>query len=81
MLEKKRKGVALPHYDDVLKAGAIRMVTEQKRPVKDVAQVLGVCIDMLKSWLRRAGHRANPTNPSYREAFRRAETRGGGQDQ
>jgi transposase len=60
MLEKRRKGIAPPRYDEAFKAGAMRLITEQKRPVKDVAKELGVCIDTLKSWLRQAGHDAKP---------------------
>jgi transposase len=56
MAEKRRKGMPPPRYDDAFKAGAVRMVTEQKRPLQEVAQELGVCIDTLKTWLRRAGH-------------------------
>jgi len=63
MVEKKRKGVPPPRYDEAFKAGAIRIVTEQKRRPKDVAEELGISIDTLKSWLRRAGHGAN-SSPS-----------------
>jgi transposase len=56
MTEKKRKGVPPPRYDEAFKAGAVRLVTEQKRPLKDVAEELGICIDTLKAWLRRTGH-------------------------
>ena len=61
MEEKKRKRQPPPRYDDVFRAGAIRLVTEHKRPLKEVAQELGICIDTLKAWLKRAGHGANPT--------------------
>ena len=62
MVEKKRKGMAPPRYDEAFKTGAIRLVTEQKGRPKEVAQELGICVDTLKSWLRRAGHDAN-TSP------------------
>ena len=37
------------------------MVTEQKRSVREVSQELGICIDTLKVWLKRAGHGPNPS--------------------
>lgn len=37
------------------KAGAVRMVTEQGRPSREVAAELGICIDTLRSWLKAAG--------------------------
>lgn len=61
MVEKKRKGAPPPRYDDAFKGGAIRMVTERKQSPREVAQELGICIDTLKAWLRRAGHGASPT--------------------
>jgi len=68
MVERKRKGIPPPRYDEAFKAGAIRMVTEQKRAVRGVAEELGICIDTLKVWLRRAGHHMDPypatVNPS-----------------
>ncbi|MBB5335345.1 hypothetical protein [Pectinatus brassicae] len=37
------------HYDDAFKEGAIKMLIEQKHPVKQVAKELGICIDTLRS--------------------------------
>jgi transposase len=34
---------------EAFKAGAVRMVTEQGRPSREVAAKLGVCIDTLRS--------------------------------
>ena len=31
------------------------MVTEQGRPIKDVANALGICIDTLRSWIKQSG--------------------------
>jgi transposase len=59
MIEKKRKGMPPPRYDEAFKAGAIRLVTEQKRSPSEVAKELGICIDTLKTWLKKAGHGAN----------------------
>lgn len=56
MARKSHKGVAPPRYDEAFKAGAVRLVTEEQRPAKEVARELGICIDTLRSWLRNAGH-------------------------
>lgn len=51
----KKKGTPPPRYDEAFKAGAVRMVTEQRREPKEVARDLGVCIDILRSRLKGAG--------------------------
>ena len=53
--QKNKKGTASPRYDDVFKAGAIRIVTEQKRNPKEVAQDSGIYIDTLRNWLKLSG--------------------------
>lgn len=55
MARRSQKGIAPPRYDEAFKAGAIRQVTESNRPPREVARELGICIDTLRSWLRRAG--------------------------
>ena len=55
MARKSQKGIAPPRYDEAFKAGAIRLVTEERRPAKEVAGELGICIDTLRSWLKSAG--------------------------
>lgn len=55
MSTKERKHPAPPRYDEAFKAGAVRMVTEQGRPSREVAAELGICIDTLRSWLKAAG--------------------------
>ena len=50
-----KKGTPPPRYDETFKSGAIKMVTEQARPIKDVASDLGICIDTLRSWIRKSG--------------------------
>ena len=55
MSTKERKHAAPPRYDEAFKAGAVRMVTEQGRPSREVAAELGICIDTLRSWLKAAG--------------------------
>ena len=44
-----KKGTMPPRYDEAFKSGAIKMVTEQGHPSKEVAAELGICIDTLKS--------------------------------
>lgn len=55
MSTKERKHTAPPRYDEAFKAGAVRMVTEQGRPSREVAKELGICIDTLRNWLKNAG--------------------------
>lgn len=50
-----KKGTPPPRYDEAFKAGAVRLVTEQGRPSREVASELGICIDTLRSWLKAAG--------------------------
>ena len=52
MSTKERKHPAPPRYDEAFKAGAVRMVTEQGQPSREVAAELGICIDTLRSWLK-----------------------------
>ena len=51
----KKKGTPPPRYDEAFKAGAVRMVTQQRQKPKEVARGLGICIDTLRSWLKGAG--------------------------
>lgn len=53
--KRKRTNAPPPRYDDAFKAGAIHMVTEGKRPTREVAAELGICHDTLRNWLRSAG--------------------------
>lgn len=62
-----------PRYDEAFKAGAVKMVTEQGRPVKEVASELGICIDTLKSWLKRSGFQPSSLTRQNREDSRRRE--------
>ncbi|ARE60661.1 transposase [Acutalibacter muris] len=50
-----KKGNAPPRYDEKFKEGAVRLVTEQGRPSREVASELGICVDTLRSWLKAAG--------------------------
>ena len=65
-----KKGTMPPRYDEAFKSGAIKMVTEQGRPSKEVAAELGICIDTLKSWLKRAGFQPGATDRQNRFFFK-----------
>ena len=49
------------------------MVTEQGHPSKKVAAELGICIDTLKSWLKRAGFQPGITDRQNRNDKRQRE--------
>ena len=51
----KKKGTPPPRYDEAFKAGAVQMVTEQRREPKEVTRDFGICIDSLRNWLKGAG--------------------------
>jgi transposase len=70
---ERKKGKAPPRYDEAFKAGAVRLVTEQERPTREVAQELGICIDTLKSWLKSAGVQPGQTDRQNRDARRQRE--------
>lgn len=68
-----KKGTIPPRYDEAFKAGAVKMVTEQARPIKDVANELGICIDTLKTWLKRSGFQPGATDRQNRNDRRQRE--------
>lgn len=43
-----KKGTIPPRYDEAFKAGAVKMVTEQGRPSKEVAAELGICCEFIE---------------------------------
>jgi transposase len=65
-----KKGVAPPRYDDAFKEGAVRLVTEQGRPSREVADELGICVDTLRSWLKSVGIKAGTADRENRQARR-----------
>jgi len=65
-----KKGSAPPRYDEAFKEGAIKLVTEQGRPHRQVAAELGICVDTLRSWLKSAGISAGAVDRENREARR-----------
>ena len=72
-MEVKGKKGTPRRYDDAFKEGAVRLVTEQGRPSKEVAQELGICTDTLRSWLKAAGFNAGQTHRQNRDAQRAKE--------
>ena len=52
---KDRKQKTPPRCDAALKEVAVRLVTQEGRPMREVAQELGVCVDTIRNWLRAAG--------------------------
>ena len=68
-----KKGTMQARYDDAFKSGAIKMVTEQRRPSKEVAAELGICVETLKSWLKRAGFQPGATDHQNRIDKRQRE--------
>ena len=71
--KNSKKREAPPRYDEAFRAGAVRMVTEQGRPSKEVAQELGICIDTLRSWLKAAGVQMGQADRQNRNARRDRE--------
>ena len=61
---KERKHEAPPRYDAAFKEGAIRLVTEEGRPMREVAKELGVCTDTIRNWLKASGIRGLSINSS-----------------
>lgn len=71
--KNSKKRAAPPRHDEAFRAGAVRMVTEQGRPSKEVAQELGICIDTLRSWLKAAGVQMGQADRQNRNARRERE--------
>lgn len=65
-----RKGQAPPRYDEAFKEGAIRLVTEQGRPSREVAAELGIHHDTLRNWLKGVGVSVGSADRENREARR-----------
>ena len=68
-----KKGTIPPRYDEAFKAGAIKMVAEQGHPSKEVAAELGICIDILKSWIKHTGFQPSTTDRQNRSNKRQRE--------
>lgn len=69
----KRKGKAPPRYDEAFKEGAVKLVTEQGRQSREVAEELGICHDTLRNWLKLTGVKLGDANRDNREAQRLKE--------
>ena len=61
---------APPRYDVAFKEGAVKLVTEQGRTTREVADELGVSADSLRSWLKAAGVNTADANRSNKDAKR-----------
>ena len=63
---KERKHEAPPRYDAAFEEGAIRLVTEEGRPMREVAEELGVCTDTIRNWLKASGIQPKETERQNR---------------
>ena len=63
---KERKHEAPPRYDAAFKEGAIRLVTEEGRPMREVAEEPGVCTDTSRNWLKASGIQPKETERQNR---------------
>ena len=61
---------APPRYDAAFKEGAVKLVIEQSRPIREAANELGIGPDTLRSWLKLAGVDPQTTNRSGKDAKR-----------
>lgn len=64
------KNSAPPRYDIAFKSSAVKMVTEQKRPSREVVAELGICIDTLCTWLKETGVQMGQADRDHRDARR-----------
>ena len=62
-----KKGMVSPRYDKEFKEGAVKLVTEQGRPIKAVAIELGIAVDTLRSWLKASGIEPSAANRTNRD--------------
>ncbi len=62
-----KKGTVPPRYDASFKQGAVKMVTEQSKTVKEVASQLGICTDTLRTWLKQSGFNPGETERQNRD--------------
>ena len=63
---KERKHEAPPRYDAAFKEGAIRLVTQEGRPMREVAEELSVCTDTIRNWLEASGIQPTETERQNR---------------
>jgi transposase len=67
------KGKLPPRYDQSFKDGAVKLVVEQGRPSKEVAQELGICVETLRAWLKTSGIQPAAVERDNRQAQRLKE--------
>ena len=63
---KEREHEAPPRYDAACKEGAIRLLTEEGRPMREVAEELGGCTDTIRNWLKASGIQPKETERQNR---------------
>ena len=68
-MTKRGRGTP-PRYDDAFKEGAVKLITEQGRTTREVADELGVSTDSLRSWLKAAGVSSGGASRSNKDAKR-----------
>ena len=66
----RRKGQAPPRYDEAFREGAIKLVTEQGRPSREVEKEIGIHHDTLRNWLKGVGVASGSADRANREAKR-----------
>lgn len=64
------KGVTPPRYDAAFKDGAVKLVTQQGRSPREVAEELGISIDSMRAWLKAVGVKAGEASRDNRESRR-----------
>jgi len=64
------KGIMPPRYDKEFKEGAIKLIIEQGRQVREVSDELGVSTTSLRSWLKSAGMQPNTIERNNRDSKR-----------
>jgi transposase len=62
------KGQAPHRYDAAFKESAAKLVTEQGRTTREVADELGISADSLRAWFKAAGVSLGDANRSNKDA-------------
>ena len=69
----KTKRGAPPRCDKAFRDGAVKMVSEQGRPSREVAAELGICIDTLRNWLKASSITPGTADRQNRDSKRLRE--------
>ena len=65
-----KKGTPPPRYDAAFKEGALKLITEGGRTLKQVSDELGVTTETLRNWLKAAGVSVGDVGRSNKDAKR-----------